>query len=327
LINLANSQNIQVAVDLHTWYTTWDDYFRDSASGSSTYRNKYITYETNVINSLSGSNVLAYMVLNEPQARKATTSENNFIIQVANTAKSLTSKPVSVRFMGGYSPSTGHYATSIDQTCNYLCRNSYWDPKSSGSVYGCNEQKLLDAINVAHTQGKEFWITEFGKSKNDLIEQSNYVSRVVNWSKSGSVDKAFCWVSQPDGGSSESYNIFTNYEPNPAFYKLINEGGGDNVANVIFNVNVKDSSLSTNLNGVSITLTVTKPDTTIETITLTSDTSGNASTTKQYTVAGTYKAKAVAKLTDYNDATSNEVSFDIAKVNGNMTVTLNVSVG
>jgi hypothetical protein len=99
------------------------------------------------------------------------------------------------------------------------------------------------------------------------------------------------------------------------------------VANVIFNVNVKDSSLSTNLNGVSITLTVTKPDTTIETITLTSDTSGNASTTKQYTVAGTYKAKAVAKLTDYNDATSNEVSFDIAKVNGNMTVTLNVSVG
>ena len=57
------------------------------------------------------------MVLNEPQARTASISENNFILTVISAANSVTDKPISVRFIG-YSPSTGHYSPEIDKVCD-----------------------------------------------------------------------------------------------------------------------------------------------------------------------------------------------------------------
>jgi hypothetical protein len=44
----------------------------------------------------------------------------------------------------------------------------------------------------------------------------------VEYSIEKKIDRIFCWVSQPEGGESESYNIFTGYTPNPAFYELVN---------------------------------------------------------------------------------------------------------
>ncbi len=223
MIEIANGHGIEVAVDLHTWYTTWDNYFRDSASSSSTNRAKYITYVKNVLNAFKDSNVYAFMVMNEPQARTASNSENQFILNVIAAAKEVTSKPISVRFMGGYSPTTGHYSAAIDQACDFICRNTYWDPRDPGrAVYGSTEQKLLAALNSAHEQGKPFWITEFGKSKSNLEGQRSYVEAFVEWATSKGVDAIFCWVSQPDV-SGETYNIFTGYTPNPAFYELTNE--------------------------------------------------------------------------------------------------------
>ena len=226
VIQEANSRGIEVCIDLHTWYTTWDNYFRDSASNNANYRNQYITYVRNVLNAFSDSNVYAFMVMNEPQARTASTSENNFILNVINAAKQVTNKPVSVRFMAGYSPSTGHYSPQIDQSSDFLCRNTYWDPRSpSTAVYGTTEAKLNTAISTAHSQGKGLWITEFGKSKSNLESQRAYVEAFVSWAKSKDVDAIFCWVCQPEGGSGESYNIFNGYTPNPAFYELVNDGG------------------------------------------------------------------------------------------------------
>jgi hypothetical protein len=223
IIQEANSRGIQVAVDLHTWYTTWDNYFRDAASNYATYRSQYITYVRNVLSSFSGSNVYSFMVLNEPQARTATSSENQFIINIVNAAKEVTNRPVSVRFMCGYSPSTGHYSSQIDQATDYLSRNVYWDPRNpSVSVYGTTEAKVNTAISTAHNQGKEIWITEFGKTNSNLEEQRAYVEAFVAWAKQENVDDIFCWVSQPDSGG-ESYNIFNGYTPNPAFYELVND--------------------------------------------------------------------------------------------------------
>jgi len=225
VIQQANLLGIQVCIDLHTWFTTWDNYFRDSASNHATSRSQYITYVRNVLNAFSESNVYAFMVMNEPQARRATSSENDFILDVIGAAKQVTSKPVSVRFMGGYSPSTGHYSSQIDEACDFLCRNTYWDPRNpSVSVYGTTEAKLNTAISTAHNQGKDLWITEFGKSKSNLESQRAYVEAFVSWPKSKGVDAIFCWVSQPEGGSSENYNIYNGYTPNPAFYELTNEG-------------------------------------------------------------------------------------------------------
>ena len=221
IIETANSHGIEVAVDLHTWYTTWDRYFRDSASSSSTNRAKYVTYVRNVLNAFAGSNVYAFMVMNEPQARKASSSENRFILDVIAAAKEVTNKPISVRFMGGYSPSTGHYSATIDQASDFICRNTYWDARNPGrTVYGSTEQILLAALNSAHAQSKPFWITEFGKTKSNLEVQRSYVEAFVTWAKSKDVDAVFCWVSQPDV-SGENYNIFTGYKPYPAFYELI----------------------------------------------------------------------------------------------------------
>jgi hypothetical protein len=223
IITAASALNIKVCIDLHTWYTTWDTYFRDSASNSSSNRTKYITYVKNVISSFSSSNVYRFMVLNEPQARTASTSENQFILDVIAAAKSVTTVPLSVRFMCGYSPTTGHYSSSIDTASDFISRNSYWDPRSPNtSVYGTTQAKMLAVISSAHDAGKEVWFTEFGKTNSDTAEQAAYVESFVNWAKTNNVDAIFCWASQPDS-SGESYNIFNGYTPLPAFYKLVNE--------------------------------------------------------------------------------------------------------
>jgi hypothetical protein len=221
IIEIANNHGIEVAVDLHTWYTTWDSYFDSSASNYANNRANYIKYVKNVLTAFSDSNVYAFMVMNEPQAQTATTSENNFILDVISAAKTVTDKPISVRFMGGYSPTTGHYSSAIDEACDFICRNTYWDARyPSQSKYGSTQAKLLAARDEAHTQGKEFWITEFGRTNTNLEEQRSYVEAFVEWTNEKDVDAVFCWVSQPDV-SGEKYNIFTGYTPNPAFYELI----------------------------------------------------------------------------------------------------------
>jgi hypothetical protein len=223
IITEASAKNISINIDLHTWYTTWDNYFRDSAPDCASNRNKYLNYVRASIETFNGFSVKAWMVMNEPQARKATTSENNFILDVISAAKSMTSQPVSVRFMCGYSPTTGHYPSAIDEACDFICRNTYWDPRNpSQSVYGTTEEKMNAVIAYSKSVGKELWITEFGKSKSNLAEQRDYVASFVEYSIERKIDRIFCWVSEPEGGESESYNIFTGYTPNPAFYELVN---------------------------------------------------------------------------------------------------------
>ncbi|HSV49349.1 MAG TPA: cellulase family glycosylhydrolase, partial [Candidatus Acidoferrales bacterium] len=228
IIPVANAQGISVNVDLHTWYTTWDNNFRDSASNAAANRNTYINYVKTTIAAFNGYNVKAFMVLNEPQARTASTSENNFILSIISAANTVTDKPISVRFMAGYSPSTGHYSSAIDTASDFLSRNTYWDARSpTSSVYGCTEAKLLTAISTAHSQNKELWITEFGKSNSNLADQQAYVKSFVAYAKSKGIDQIFCWVSQPES-SGETYNIFNGYTPNPAFYELVNTASSTN---------------------------------------------------------------------------------------------------
>ncbi|NLB75960.1 MAG: cellulase family glycosylhydrolase [Crenarchaeota archaeon] len=221
IIPIANSQGISINVDLHTWYTTWDNKFRDSASNAVANRNTYINYVKATVSALNGCNVNAFMVLNEPQARTASISENNFILTVISAANSVTDKPISVRFMAGYSPSTGHYSPEIDKVCDFVCRNTYWDARNPTTpVYGCTEAKILNALSTAKSQNKELWITEFGKSNSNLAEQQAYVKAFVAYAKSKGINQIFCWVSQPES-SGETYNIFSGYNPNPAFRELV----------------------------------------------------------------------------------------------------------
>lgn len=212
MITDANAKGIQVSVDLHTWYTTWDSYFRDSASNSASNRTAYINYVRNVLTALQGTNVYSFMVLNEPQARTASSSENSFIRSIISNAKLVAGKPVSVRFMGGYSPSAPSisnpsYSAQIDTDCDFLCRNSYWDPRNPNtSVYGCSQQNLLDTKARAISQGKEFWITEFGNN-GTVSSKTSYVQAFVAWAKQQTIHRIYCWVCQL--GSGESYNILT----------------------------------------------------------------------------------------------------------------------
>jgi hypothetical protein len=220
LIPIANDQGISVNVDIHTWYTTWDNSFRDTASNAVNNRITYVNYVKTVVSAFSGFNVNTFMVLNEPQARTASTTENNFILSVISFAQSVTTRPVSVRFMCGYSPSTGHYSASIDQASDFLCRNSYWDPRNpTATKYGTTEAKIKGAITTAHSQNKQLWITEFGLPNTNLTEQQSYVKSFVAYAKTNAIDQIYCWVSQPDS-SGESYNIFNGYTPNQAFYEL-----------------------------------------------------------------------------------------------------------
>jgi hypothetical protein len=232
LITIANDHGIDVAIDLHTWHSTsnpstypctWDDGFDDSYSNHEAVRDGYLTYVHNVLTSFSTSNVHSFMVLNEPQAQTASTDENNFILEVISTANAATGKPISVRFMGGYSASTGHYSVSIDAACDFICRNTYWDARyPTVTVYGTTEAKLLAARDYAHANSKEFWITEFGKPKSDEENQRSYVAAFVAWANTKSIDAVFAWASQY-ASTGETYNLFSGTTPNDAWYELVNQ--------------------------------------------------------------------------------------------------------
>ena len=227
LILKCNAANIKVAIDLHTWCkggtASWDAAFDDNVAAHETNRAKYITYVRNVLTAFQGSNVAAFMVMNEPQAQRASASESQFILDVIAAAKESTNAPVSVRFMGSASPSTGHYAAEIDAECDFICRNMYWagttyfDPRTPNLTA---ENAMLDAADVAHASGKAFWLTEFGKSKSNLESQRSYVAAVVGWAVYRGLDAVFCWASQPSQ-SGETYNIFTGWTPHAAFYELV----------------------------------------------------------------------------------------------------------
>jgi hypothetical protein len=224
LMTAAAASGMGVNLDLHTWYLTWDDSFRDAAPNHTANRASYLAYVGAAIDAFAGYDVKAWMVLNEPQAQTASTSENDFILSVISTAKAKTAQPVSVRFMGGYSPTTGHYSSAIDEACDFLARNVYWDPQQpSQGVYGTTEAKMDAVIAYAQDHGKELWISEFGKTKSSLDAQRDYVRGFVQYAAARDINRIFCWVSQPEGGAGEQYNIFDGYTPNPAFYELVSE--------------------------------------------------------------------------------------------------------
>jgi len=221
IISSAKTLNITINVDIHPWYTTWDKYFRKNPS-SSNKRAEYLTYVKNMIDAFNGYPVSAWMVLNEPQARTAVAEENQFILDVIAAAKTKTTQPVSVRFMGGYSPSTGHYAEEIDNQTDYMCRNVYWDPRTPNVVkYGVSKMTMDKMVSQADAFGRELWVTEFGKVKSDLTEQQAYVKAFVEYGKSKDIGKLFCWAAQPSA-AGENYNIFNGYNPLPAFGELVN---------------------------------------------------------------------------------------------------------
>lgn len=165
------------------------------------------------------------MVLNEPQAQTASASENAFISECISTAKALTSKPVSVRFMGGYSPSTGHYSSSIDSEVDFLCRNVYWDPRDpSTSVYGTTEAKMETLFTTATSLGKELWITEFGKVNTGGDEaQRAYIEGFVTYARTKpAITRVFGWACKPTTAGAETYDLFNGYTPRTGFLELKN---------------------------------------------------------------------------------------------------------
>jgi hypothetical protein len=225
IIAAALAQGIYVNVDFHTWYTTWDNSFDDNAASNAANRATYLSYISDGVSKMDVAGVKAFMVLNEPQAQSASASENNFILSIISTAHGETSKPVGVRFMCGYSPSTGHYSASIDSATDFLCRNTYWDPRNpSGTVFGTTQAKMNAAIAAADSLGKELWFTEFGTYKADLENQRSFVEAFVSYALEKGISRLYCWVSQPVSGSGETYNIFNGWTPNPAWYELVSSG-------------------------------------------------------------------------------------------------------
>lgn len=279
IITACDAAGIDVSIDLHTWYTTWDNYFRTGASDYEADRLQYLSYIGSAIDAMIGYNVKAWMVLNEPKDRVATPSENQFIKDCIFTGQSHTAAPVSVRFMGGYSPSTGYYSSSIDGLTDFLCRNTYWDPRNpSHSVYGVDDDIMNDMILTAATLGKELWITEFGATNSNEAAQAAYVAAWVTYAKSEGIDAIFCWVSQPLGGGSESYNIFNGFSPRPAFYELDNDP-------IPATTTTTTSTSTTSTSSTSTSTTNTRSTTTSTSTTSTSTSSTSTSTTSTSTTS------------------------------------------
>ena len=250
IIAAAYAVGINVNIDIHTWYTTWDTYFDDGASSETVNRAHHLAYIADVIENLDVPGVASFMVLNEPQAQTASTSENNFILSCISTAQALTDLPISVRFMAGYSPSTGHYNSAIDTASDFLCRNTYWDPRNpSVAKYGTTEAKMNTLIALAASSGKELWITEFGLPYSSGNEaQRAYVEGWVTYAQTKEIDRIFCWASKPTG--SEGYNIFNGWTPRPAWYELANAASAPEPETVYLTVESAGNGSTSPLAGV-----------------------------------------------------------------------------
>lgn len=218
------AEGIDTAIDLHTWYKTWDRYFRDTPSAGSR-RTLYLTFVRNTISAFDGVQIAAFHVLNEPQARVATAGENQFIRDVIDAAKSRTNVPVGVRFMGGYSPTSGHYAADINGLVDLVCRNCCrWDARRPDvESWEVGETKLLASLEDARAAGKQFWMPEVGEYNTNPENQRALIASVIAWSKLHGVDCMSVYACQPSM-SGETYDIMPNFVPLPAFYEITQDG-------------------------------------------------------------------------------------------------------
>jgi hypothetical protein len=94
---------------------------------------------------------------------------------------------------------------------------------------------------------------------------------------------------------------------------------------VTFNGTLNEVKAGAPVSGVLVTITVTKPDVSIETITKTTDVTGKFTDVKDYTLPGTYTAVAsFAGNSSYNAAASSVINFNVAKQD--VVITLNVTL-
>lgn len=230
-IPIANAMGIDVSVDFHTWWSTWDNYFDDQKHLGNTNpvqnRVTYINYIKDSLNKMRYMNVHSFQLINEPQYQTASASEGQFLIDLLLAGKEITYKPLSLRFMGGASPygeDGQHYPRRIAELSDYYCINSYIDCRRNppSGKHGCTASDVMNTVNQAHADGKELWVTEFGCYKDNTATQATYVEAWIDWAKRQDIDKVFCWVSKPVGGSGERFNLFNGWTPNPAWYKLNN---------------------------------------------------------------------------------------------------------
>lgn len=258
------SLGIKVVVDFHTWnkssntsYMTWDTAFDEQVADHITMRQRFISYIVNAIVQLGNTSVYAFNIMNEPQFHYGSPSDNQFLIDLAVAAKQVTSKPIGMRFMGGASPWDNgspslsphpypypHYDPAISEHIDLFCINSYIDCRNTPPTekHNCSYEDVLFTVQAAHDSGKAVWITEFGLVKNNLESQREYVEAWVNWAKLNNIDAVYCWASQPDQ-VGEDFNIFDGYAPNPAFYELVNENGGEEMSFSYKNEGADDTTL------------------------------------------------------------------------------------
>lgn len=102
--------------------------------------------------------------------------------------------------------------------------------------------------------------------------------------------------------------------------------GGEKVAKINFSIkDLQDPDLGQKTQDATITIIVTKPDKSIDTISLKTDVNGNASETRAYSAIGDYSATLKISVSGYPDLTDTK-AFTISASNNKLTVTFDVAV-
>lgn len=168
------------------------------------------------------------------------------------------------------------------------------------------------------------WDTVFNKNIMEYCDENGYSGM-----------HAYEWNTGRDDGVLSNWNgtlnafgvdIAAYYKANADPLIIIDDDIGceESMADITFSGTTKDKTLNTPLNGVLATITITKPGGSKETVTAT--TTNGAFTTKKTYLAGIYSATCVYTLDGYNTPAAITRAFTVAKVNGDMTVTFDVSV-
>jgi hypothetical protein len=162
------------------------------------------------------------------------------------------------------------------------------------------------------------WVTDNDHFPNAIPCNPTQINMIVPWLTGRNIhDNAYIRFAKPI--------FYLNPSGTLDIIDPINPEGGEDMATITFTGTVKDKISAAALNGAAVTIVVTRPDNTLDTLVGSVNAAGVFTIVNTY-LAGNFKAQATVKLANYNDGVSASVPFTIAKVNGDMVVILNVAV-
>jgi hypothetical protein len=186
---------------------------------------------------LCNSNIFAWSLLNEPWGIQYTQSFIDLIQRESALVKSITNKPVTIRFV-----SSSTYTTQVDGNnymYNHFVRVWNWDQRVFDALdfiglncyikypelYETWVNITAENVNGIAMRGKQVLITEFGYKSDDDNTQVNYFKKSIDAFNTMNLAGCIAWSWEQFDGTNlgKGYNLLGDDQgnPRPAYQELL----------------------------------------------------------------------------------------------------------